>query len=152
MSITFDLELPTTDDGGEFSRADLTFYGLDHSGPSFEALIFFGNEQASASTARDEQSGYVSKFAVFGHGGCFGEEGHCEVVTPVSPFDRNHPHQLEPATRIVMVTDAIQRLVSSGATSVTVTVVPVVRASALAEESAADTVLTIDQVALHTFV
>jgi hypothetical protein len=152
MSITFELELPAASaDESEFVRADLTFYGLDHSGPSYRALIFFNNEQASAGTAGDEAAGYVTAFAVFGHGGCFGEDGHCEVVPPVNAFDRNHPHQLQPATRIVTVTDAVQRLVASGATSVTVTVVPVVRASALAVESAAESVLTFDQVSLHTF-
>jgi hypothetical protein len=152
MSITFDLELPSSStDEAEFTRADLTFYGLDHSGPSYEALIFFDNDQAIASTDLSDKAGYVTRFAVFGHGGCFGEDGHCEVVAPVSAFDRNHPHQLEPATRIVTVTEAVQRLVASGAASVSVTVVPVVRQSPLAEESAADSVLTFDQVALHTF-
>jgi hypothetical protein len=153
MSITFELELPAAiDDEAEFTRADLTFYGLDHSGPSYQALIFFNNEHANANTDRDDdKAGYVTGFAVFSHGGCFGEDGHCEVVPPVSAFDRNHPHQLQPATRIVTVTDAVQRLVASGATTVSVTVVPVVRPSPFADESATESVLTFDQVALHTF-
>lgn len=152
MSITFELELPAAQDEASLSRADLTFYGLDHSGPSYRALIYFGNDKATASTGRDDTAGFVADFAVFGHGGCFGEDGHCEVVPAVSAFDRNHPHQLERATRIVTVTDAVQRLIADGATSVSVTVVPLVRSSPLAEESAADSVLTFDQVALHTFV
>jgi hypothetical protein len=45
----------------------------------------------------------------------------------------------------------VRRLVGEGAATVQVTVVPVVRASALADESAADTVLSLDQVALHTY-
>lgn len=151
MSITFELELPPPDVADALTRADLTFYGLDHSGSSYRALIFFNNSSASASTPTDAASGYVARFAVFGHGGCFGEAGHCEVVGPVNAFDRNHPHQLRPATRIVTVTEAVQELVASGARTVTVTVVPVVRKSALAKKSDADTVLTFDQVALHTY-
>ena len=49
------------------------------------------------------------------------------------------------------VTEAVQSLVAAGAQSVTVTVVPVVRKSATAKESDADTVLIFDQVALHTY-
>ncbi len=151
MSITFDLELPPPSVMDGLTRADLTFYGLDHSGSSYRGLVFFNNAAATATTPTDETSGYVTRFAVFGHGGCFGEAGHCEVVGPVNAFDRNHPHQLQPATRIVTVTEAVQALVASGAKSVTVTVVPVVRKSALANEADADTVLVIDQVALHTY-
>ncbi len=151
MSITFELELPPAAIGDGLGRADLTFYGLDHSWSSYRALIFFNNPSASAKTPMDDASGYVARFAVFGHGGCFGESGHCEVVGPVNAFDRNHPHQLQPATRIVTVTEAVQSLVAAGAQSVTVTVVPVVRKSATAKESDADTVLIFDQVALHTY-
>jgi hypothetical protein len=69
----------------------------------------------------------------------------------VNAFDRNHPHQLQPLTRIVTVTEAVRSLVASGAKSVTVSVVPIVRKSATAKESDAETVLTFDQVALHTY-
>ena len=151
MSVTFELDLPPATIADGLTRADLTFYGLDHSGSSYRALIFFNNPSADAKTSTDAASGYVARFAVFGHGGCFGEAGHCEVVGPVNAFDRNHPHQLQPATRIVTVTEAVQTLVASGAKTVTVTVVPVVRKSAIAKESDAATVLTIDQVALHTY-
>jgi hypothetical protein len=151
MSVTFELELPPAAIVDGLTRADLTFYGLDHSWSSYRALIYFNNPSADAKTATDASSGYVARFAVFGHGGCFGEKGHCDVVGPVNAFDRNHPHQLQPATRIVTVTDAVRTLVSSGAKKVTVTVVPVVRKSAIAKESDAETVLVFDQVALHTY-
>jgi tyrosinase len=151
VTVTVELDLPPGDSADDIARADLTFYELDHSGPSYQVLIFFDKPDATADTAVHDDSGYVTRFAVFGHGGCFGEEGHCEVVPPVSAFDRNHPHQLEPATRVVTVTEAVKRLVAGGAHTVTVTAVPLVRASALAEESAADDVLSFSQVALHTY-
>jgi hypothetical protein len=88
---------------------------------------------------------------VFAHGGCFGEEGHCEVRPPVSPFDRRQPSPLVPIARYLTVTDAIRGLIGRDERSVTVTAVPVVRPSALAAADQAADVLTVDQVALHTF-
>ena len=94
---------------------------------------------------------WVGMFAVFAHGGCFGEEGHCEVRPPVSPFDRRQPHALVPIARYLTVTDAIRDLIGRDERSVTVTAVPVVRPSALATADQAADVLTVGQVALHTF-
>jgi hypothetical protein len=47
--------------------------------------------------------GYVGSFAVFAHGGCFGDEGHCDVRGPVSSFGRCPPDlpRLEGANRDV---------------------------------------------------
>jgi tyrosinase len=151
MAITFEIELPGGDDRPEPARADLTFYGLDHSGPSYQVRVFFSNPSAGPGTPLTAGEGYVGKFSVFAHGGCFGEEGHCEVRPPVSPFDRRQPHPLAPIARYLTVTDAIRDLIGRGERSVTVTAVPVVRASALATADQAADVLTVDQVALHTF-
>ncbi|MEO6704189.1 MAG: hypothetical protein ABI140_18375 [Jatrophihabitantaceae bacterium] len=149
--ITFELELPDPSTETEISRADLTFSGLDHSGPSYQIRVYFDAPEAGPDTARSNEAGFAGQFAVFGHGGCFGEEGHCEVTDPVSAFDRTHPHQLVPATRILDVTPAVQALLAAGRTSVRVSLVPVVRASPLASPEQAEDVLVIDQVALHTY-
>ena len=53
--------------------------------------------------------------------------------------------------RYLTVTDAIRDLIGRDEHSVTVTAVPVVRPSALATADQAADVLTVDQVALHTF-
>jgi hypothetical protein len=151
MAITFEIEVPAGSDLPELSRADLTFYGLDHSGPSYQVRVFFNNPGAGPDTALSEGEGFVGKFSVFAHGGCFGEEGHCDVRGPVSPFDRRPPHQLVPIARGLIVTGAIRDLIRREMTSVTVTAVPVVRPSALATADQAADVLTVDQVALHTF-
>jgi hypothetical protein len=45
VAITFEIELPAGADQPEFARADLTFYGLDHSGPSYEVRIFFDHPE-----------------------------------------------------------------------------------------------------------
>jgi hypothetical protein len=151
VAITFEIELPAGGDLPELSRADLTFHGLDHSGPSYEVRVFFDHPDASSDTALTPDAGFVGKFSVFGHGGCFGDEGHCEIRGAVSVFDRRLPHQLVPATRVLTVTSGVRDLMHRGAGSVRVTCVPVVRPSALATAEQAANALILDQVALHTY-
>jgi tyrosinase len=115
------LELP--DPRGEFARADLAFYDVDHSGSSFEARVFLDNPEADVATSREDPS-YAGAFHIFGHGGCFGDEGHCDVPTgPADPFDLRPPHQLLPQVKLVVVTEAIRELLASGRKEVAVTVV-----------------------------
>jgi tyrosinase len=115
------LELP--DPEGAFARADLVFYGVDHSGSSYEARVFLDNADATVQTGRDDAS-YAGAYHVFGHGGCFGDEGHCDVPSgPTDPFDLRPPHQLLPQVKIVVVTDAVRNLLAAGKTEVVVTVV-----------------------------
>jgi hypothetical protein len=114
------LELPPSDP--PFSRADLIFYGIDHSGSSFEARLFLDDPDADHAADRGRAS-YVDSFFIFGHGGCFGDVGHCDVPLTRDPFDLRPAHQLLPAIRVVTVTDAIRDRVRKGATSVSVTIV-----------------------------
>lgn len=114
------LELPRGDE--PFARADLIFTGVDHSGDSFEARIFLDAPRAGHGDGPDHPA-YAGRFFIFGHGGCFGEVGHCDVPRSRDPFDLRPPHQLEPAVRIVTVTDAIRALVEAGTEAATVTVV-----------------------------
>jgi tyrosinase len=129
MTITLKLARPTHEAAEEFSRADLEFRGVDHSGPSFEARVYLENPGADANTGRDPASGYAGSFHVFGHGGCFGEHGHCDIPKGQhSPYDLRFAHQLTPQYKTVIVTDALRTLMAKSARkSVTVTVVPVVR-------------------------
>jgi len=117
---TSQIDLPPSDE--EFSRVDLIFYGVDHSGSSFEARVFFDDPEADHLADRDGASS-VGSFFVFGHGGCFGDVGHCDVPVTRDPFDFRPAHQLLPAIRVVTVTDAIRDKLHSGATSVAVTIV-----------------------------
>ena len=136
------IELPPRD--RPFARADLIFYGLDHSGASFEARIFMDPR----GVGKDADSGhraYVGKFFIFGHGGCFGDVGHCDVPSDPDPFDLRPSHQLEPATRIVTVTDGVKRLLERGVDAAKVTAV------AKAEGRASNDVLTFDRVRLATY-
>lgn len=106
------LEIPgDEDDGTEFSRADLVFYEVDHSGPSYEARVFLNNPDASLETPCELEEGYAGSFHIFGHGGCYGEEGHCEPNGRTrDAFDVRPPHPLTGYTKTVIVTDALRRV------------------------------------------
>ena len=121
------IDLPERESDADLARADLVFYGVDHSGASYEARIFINAPGADASTPREDPH-YAGSFCIFGHGGCFGDVGHCDVPDPaeLDPFDLRPPHQLVPAAKTVIVTDAFKRLVAPGDETMSVTVVAVV--------------------------
>jgi hypothetical protein len=123
MAITVELARP--DPSAEFSRADLEFRGVDHSGPSYQARVFFDNPRATEQTTAEEGEGYAGSFHIFGHGGCFGELGHCDVSeAPLGVYDRRQPHPLTPYFKTIIVTDALRRLLQTGTgRTFTVTVV-----------------------------
>ncbi|HEY6969417.1 MAG TPA: hypothetical protein VJA94_09440 [Candidatus Angelobacter sp.] len=108
-------------------RVDLVFHGLDHSGASYSAHVFLNNKKANAKTPHTAQNGYAGTFHVFGHGGCFGDVGHCEVRGVPRPYDPRPAHPLTPAKKTLIATDAMRRVAGKGK-DVTVTVVPIVRA------------------------
>jgi tyrosinase len=67
-------------------------------------------------------------FHIFGHGGCLGDPGHCEVNEDArDPYDMRYPHPLTPAKKRVTVTHTLREIAKTAKT-VTVTVVPVVTA------------------------
>jgi hypothetical protein len=111
---------------GDFSRADLIFHGVDHSLASYEGRVYINAPRANAGTGREHPS-YAGSFHIFGHGGCFGDVGHCDIPTgPHDPFDLRQAHPLTPAAKVVIVTGALKRLLADegGASeSITVTVV-----------------------------
>jgi tyrosinase len=111
---------------GEFRRADLIFDEVDHSLASYEGRVYINAPDATITTGRDHPA-YAGSFHIFGHGGCFGDQGHCDVPTgPRAPFDLRSPHQLTPTTKVVIVTEALRRIISaatdSGSMQVTVVV------------------------------
>jgi hypothetical protein len=120
------IELSPAAASGEYSRADLIFHGVDHSLASYEGRVYINAPRANAGTGREHPS-YAGSFHIFGHGGCFGDVGHCDVPTaPQDPFDLRQAHPLTPAAKVVIVTDALKRILADGGAasgSITVTVV-----------------------------
>lgn len=112
--------------GPATTRVDLIFYDVDHSGPSYEARVFVNKPNARADTARDVEHGYVGSFSVFGHGGCYGDVGHCDIDQGThDDFDVRPPHALTPWTRTVIVPPEVIGLLSGESVSITVVAVAI---------------------------
>jgi len=109
----------------DFRRADIEFHGVDHAEASYEARVFLNNPTADDQTERTADQGYAGSFHIFGHGGCFGDEGHCEINGPRRRYDPRPEHPLTPATKRVIATGAVRRAVAQG-DQVVVTIVPIV--------------------------
>lgn len=112
------------DVGADFARADIVFEGLDHAGSSYEGRIFVNNPAADADTDTAAEHGYAGSYYIFGHGGCYFDEGHCDVL-PRHPNDPRPPHALWPLRKVVIATDAV-RLAAAAGPTMTITVVPVI--------------------------
>jgi hypothetical protein len=117
-------EVPVEQVGQDYYRADIEFEGVDHSGSSYEARVFVDNPEADGDTEPTAENGYVDSYYVFGHGGCYGDQGHCDVL-PRSPYDPRTPHGLLPVKKVVTATDAIK----AAQGTFRVTVVPVLSAT-----------------------
>jgi tyrosinase len=81
---------------GAYTRADLIFDEVDHSLASYQARVYINAPEAVITTGRDDPA-YAASFRIFGHGGCFGEVGHCDLPGgPRDPFDLRGPQQTGP--------------------------------------------------------
>jgi hypothetical protein len=132
----------------DFSRADIEFHDVDHAGASFEAAIFLDNPNATETTPKVPHEGYAGSFHIFGHGGCYGDVGHCDVVVLRRPFDPRRGHPLTPAKKAVIATEAIHTVLQRGRT-VTVTVVPQVTSAT--EKCDVEDVLKFQRLAIVTY-
>ena len=131
-----------------YGRADLEFIGVDHSGASFEARVFLNKPDADENTATTEANGYAGSFSIFGHGGCFGDVGHCDITHVQDEFDPRPSHPLEPIKKVVIATDAIKRAAEQSA-EISITVVPVLLS--WTEQTNLDDVLHFDHINLVTY-
>lgn len=104
-------------------RADIEFHEVDHAGASYEGRVYLNNPDADESTGYDHPS-YAGSYHIFGHGGCLGDPGHCEVK-PRGRYDPRPSHPLTPAKKVVSATDSVKRAIERG-NEVTVTVVPII--------------------------
>jgi tyrosinase len=140
------LSVPHWVDQPSFRRADLVLDGVTHRGPSYEGRIFL-RDHADPTTPKDIEQGYAGSLYVFGHGDCFGDEGHChDPGGPIHPFDYRRPHPLTPQVHVVRITNALQRLVETTADPFHVTIVPTT-----AKGQPAGDVLFFDRLTLVTY-
>jgi hypothetical protein len=103
-----------------FTRADLELIGVDQRTPSFSANVYLNNPRVPEDAGRDGR-GYAASFSFFGHGeDCWGDEGHCEIREPVSPFDKRAESTLQAANVTLEVTEALRKLGDSKEVRVTI--------------------------------
>ena len=94
-----------------FCRADIEIHNVDHSGSSYEGRMFLNNPDANESTELTLKDGYVGSYHIFGHGGCFGGMGHCEIPSDRRRlFDHRPSHHLRPQYKRIIITDALKEL------------------------------------------
>ena len=117
------LELPRDQERAPLWDAELFFHGLYRNGPSYRAAVFFNQPDADEDTPEDDAHGYAGSFFLFGKGGCFGDEGHCDPRGPLDRFDHRMFHG-DGTSRTVDVTAAVRRELVAGNREVLVTVVP----------------------------
>jgi hypothetical protein len=119
-------EIPLSFDRNEndFYRAVIEFYGIDVSGPSYKGRVFVNNAKADENTPLNEAKGYVGSFHIFGHDGCWGDEGHCEIP-PRRIYDSRIQSSLAPAYKYLNATKVIKKLIFSKSNA-TVTIIPIV--------------------------
>ena len=105
------LAVPPPGEGYSWSSAELIVYGVDHLGPSYEVRVFLEAPDADVTTPLTPETGYAGGFTVFGHGGCFGDDGHCDPADRyVDEYDVRLPHQSLPQTKVVDVTAALHEM------------------------------------------
>jgi hypothetical protein len=114
--------------GHRYNDARLEIIGIDHSQSSYEGRVFLNNPKADQNTPLTLENGYAGSFHIFGHGGCFGDVGHCDVKGHRQPYDFRSPHPLMPAFKSVDVTNALREVTKTD-NKVTITIVPVVNAA-----------------------
>jgi hypothetical protein len=120
------IKLTSAQAAREFDRADLVFYGVDAGGASFAANVFIDPADTKPDLTPSRTAGYAGFFFILGHGGCFGDVGHCDVPHERDPFDIGPPHGLTPQTKLVDITDELK---ASSRDAIILTVLPTTRSA-----------------------
>jgi tyrosinase len=129
-----------------FKRADVELYGVDHSGPSYEGRVFLNNPEANEDTPITIEKGYVGSYYVFGHGGCYADEGHCDLKER-SPFDFRPPDPNERYDYHLKITEQIRKL-GKDTIKFTVTIVPILAGGSVILDT---DVVTLESISIVTY-
>jgi hypothetical protein len=133
-----------------FYRVDLEIYGLDHGGASYEGRVFVNKGNANQGTSKTVKNRYAGSFHVFGHGGCFGDIGHCDIKMDRRDYDLRPSHHLTKRFTRLIVTEPMLREAKKGAKEFTFTIVPVIKGGD-PDKCDFENVLKFDRLSLVTF-
>jgi tyrosinase len=96
----------------DFNRAEVRFEGLTPPEDSFDVRIFTHEPNADATTGTVGNPHFLGTKSFFGHGVCFGAQGHCDPI-PRDIFDLRPKHHYDPTTVRLNVTKALKALLAS---------------------------------------
>ena len=114
-------------------------------------MAISNNPAANVETPLTVEQGYAGSFHIFGHGGCFGDVGHCEVSDRgKSPTDKRGPHPLTPIRKELTVTEPLRAVLQKGKLE-TVTLVPIAQGRPTGDDPAKEDVLRYTAVKLLTY-
>jgi hypothetical protein len=108
----------------DFYHIDIEFYGVDVSGPSYQGRVYVNNPDANENTPLDEKNRNVGSYYIFGHYGCFGDEGHCELPTR-RPYDSRSKIDVKPCYKSIEATKVLKKYIQSGK-EIVLTIVPLI--------------------------
>lgn len=136
----------------QFKRADLVFSNVKHGKESYEVWAYLNNPKASDRTPRDINKGYAGRFIVFGHGGCFGDRGHCDYSTrKYSTYDLRYRHPLTPVTKIITVTRALNYVLDQDKWLQSVTLVPIIKRAKRKDSGRDSSIMNFEDMALRLY-
>ena len=150
--VSNEIYLDRKDLENEFSRADIEIHNVDHSGRSYEGRIFLNNPNANLKTELTLIYGYVGSYYIFGHGGCFGDMGHCDIPAEGRRmFDYRPSHHLRPQYKRIIITNALKEL-GKDVNKFTITIVPVLYGSTpIADDSHLENLIKFDKIGIITY-
>lgn len=74
--------------------ATLQFHQVQHPKESYVVHVFVNQDDAGPDTPIENNPNYAGRFTIWGHGKCFGGEGHCDV--PANAREKGIWHHLLP--------------------------------------------------------
>ena len=110
----------------EFYRADIEFHGIGHATESYTGHVFLNNAKADFNTSKTLENNYVGSYHIFGHGGCFGDVGHCDIIKKDANYDFRADHPLTRGYKRLIITEQL-KVLGKQSNEFTVTIVPVIK-------------------------
>jgi hypothetical protein len=110
----------------DFYRADIEFHGIGHGTESYTGYVFLNNGDADLRTPKTLEENYVGCYHIFGHGGCFGDIGHCDIIDKTGNYDFRAEHPLTRGFKRLVITEQL-RILGKQSKEFIVTIVPVIK-------------------------